>query len=171
MELESVGYGAGSRDPAGVPNLLRVWIGQPVASSRASQLLQLETNIDDMNPELYGYVLERLLAAGARDVWFTPIQMKKNRPATMLSALFSPEMEHAIVETVLRETSTLGVRVQPVYRHEADREIYSFASTLLSLSPEYDLCRELALRHNLPIQEVYRRIESEARAALKTRSE
>jgi hypothetical protein len=142
------------------------------------QLLLLETNIDDMSPELYSYVMERLFERGASDVWFTPIQMKKNRPAVMLSALAPPEVEGEIVETMLRETSTLGVRVQWVARHQSEREIIQFDSSLgrvkvkvkclqgkrVGLSPEFEDCRRLAQERGLPLQEVYRIVTAEASA-------
>ncbi|MBI4302126.1 MAG: nickel pincer cofactor biosynthesis protein LarC [Chloroflexi bacterium] len=176
MTLEQVGYGAGARDVANFPNLLRLWLGKEI--SPISELLLLETNIDDMNPELYGYVLESLLAQGANDVWFTPIQMKKNRPAVMLSVLALRQLEAALVETIMRETSTLGVRVREVQRHESQRDRVEFDSSLgpvvvkvkrlggkaFSVAPEYEDCRRLALEHGLPLQEVYRIVTAEAQA-------
>jgi len=163
-----------------LPNVLALWLGQQVASAGEPELLLIETNIDDMAPELYGYVLERLLAQGARDVWFTPIQMKKNRPATMLSVLAPTEVEGAMVETILRETSTFGLRIQDIRRHEAERQVLKFQSSLgqvavkvkrlggavLSLAPEFEDCRQLALEHGLPLQEVYRLVTAEANARL-----
>jgi hypothetical protein len=122
--------------------------------------------------------MERLFERGALDVWFTPIQMKKNRPAVMLSVLAPHELEGEIVETMLRETSTLGVRVQRVARHESQREIIRFESSLgevmvkvkrlqgrrVGLSPEFEDCRRLAQEHGLPLQEVYRIVIAEASA-------
>jgi uncharacterized protein (TIGR00299 family) protein len=179
MTLDKVGSGAGSRNPAGRPNVLRLWLGEELTASRNAVLL-VETNIDDMSAELLGYVQERLFAAGAADVWFTPVFMKKNRPATMLSLLCAVEREEAVVRVLLEETSTLGVRVREVRRHEAQRETFDFESSLgpacvkvkrLSgkkalVSPEYEACRQLALERNLPLAEVYRIVESEARAKL-----
>ena len=170
FRVEGIGYGAGSRELDTIPNLLRLWIGEQEVSQPRSDLLLVETNIDDMSPELYSYVLERLFAQGAYDVWFTPIQMKKNRPATMLSVLAPPEIEGKVVETILRETSTLGVRVQPIKRHESERQELKFKSSLgtvtvklkklgdanISVSPEYEDCRRLALEHNIPLQKIYR---------------
>ena len=139
-------------------------------------LLLLETNIDDMNPELYGYVMERLFLVGARDVWFTPIQMKKGRPAVMLSALSTSQDEDAVVRTILRETSSLGVRVREVRRHEAGREVRGVSTSLgtidvkvklisgqaVAVSPEYESCRRIALEKGIPLQEVYRIVTGEA---------
>ena len=127
-------------------------------------MLLVETNIDDMNPEIYGYVQEQLFAAGAADVWLQPVQMKKNRPGVMLSVLCDAEREDAIAYVLLRETSTLGVRVSPVSRHEAAREVLEFESSLgpaavkvkrlpgepPRVAPEYEACRRLAERHGPP---------------------
>jgi uncharacterized protein (DUF111 family) len=139
-------------------------------------MLQIETNIDDMNPEIFGYVQEKLFAAGAADVWFQPIQMKKNRPGVMLSVLCAVEREDAIARVLLRETSTLGVRVSPVSRHEAQREVLEFESSLGTaavkvkrlpgepprVAPEYEACRRIAESRGLPLAEVYRVVEREA---------
>jgi len=179
MTLDKVGCGAGSRNPAGRPNVLRLWLGEELAASRNAVLL-VETNIDDMSAELLGYVQERLFAAGAADVWFTPIFMKKNRPATMLSLLCAVEREETVVRVLLEETSTLGVRVREVRRHEAQRETFEFESSLgpacvkvkrlpgkkAQVSPEYEACRQLALERDLPLAEVYRTVEAEARSRL-----
>ena len=178
FSLHRIGYGVGARELATIPNVLPLWLGEMTEEER--QLMLFETNIDDMSPELYGYVLERLFERGAVDVWFTPIQMKKNRPAVMLSVLASAEVEGQIVETILRETSTLGVRVQRMARHESAREIVQFDSSLgqvmvkvkllhgvrIALSPEFEDCRRLAQKHGLPLQEVYRIITAEASAQL-----
>jgi len=178
FSLHRIGYGVGARELATIPNVLPLWLGEMTEEER--QLMLFETNIDDMSPGLYGYVLERLFERGAVDVWFTPIQMKKNRPAVMLSVLASAEVEGQIVETILRETSTLGVRVQRMARHESAREIVQFDSSLgqatvkvkllhgvrIALSPEFEDCRRLAQKHGLPLQEVYRIITAEASAQL-----
>lgn len=176
IHLERVGYGAGSRDLPTLPNLLCVWIGESHSPQEKKDLLLLETNIDDMIPELYGHVMERLFELGAKDVWFTPIQMKKNRPAVMLSVLASPEAEAKIVESILKETSTLGVRVRAVKRHESGREVLEFKSSLgkvavkakrmgnvyIGVAPEYEDCRRIALEKDMPLQDVYRIVASEA---------
>jgi uncharacterized protein (TIGR00299 family) protein len=179
MTLQRVGYGAGSRNTAGRPNVLRLWLGEPLPDT-GNAILLIETNIDDMSAELLGFVQERLFAAGAADVWFTPIQMKKNRPAIKLSLLCSVEREEGVTRILLEETSTLGVRVQEVRRHEAQRETFDFESSLgpaavkvkrlpgrkPQVSPEYEACRRLALAHGMPLAEVYRIVESEALAQL-----
>jgi pyridinium-3,5-bisthiocarboxylic acid mononucleotide nickel chelatase len=179
MHVSAVGYGAGGRDPEGWPNALRIWLGETIEPATPAMLL-VETNIDDMNPEIYGYVQEQLFAAGAADVWFQPIQMKKNRPGVMLSVLCSADREDAIAGVLLRETSTLGVRVSPVSRHEAQRESFEFESSLgraavkvkrlpgepPRVAPEYEACRRIAEACGLPLAEVYRVVEREALARI-----
>jgi uncharacterized protein (DUF111 family) len=143
-------------------------------------MLLIETNIDDMNPELYGYAQERLFEAGAADVWLVPIQMKKNRPGVLLSVLCPIEREDAVVGVLLRETSTLGVRVREISRHEAERETVEFESSLgpaavkvkrlpeqpLAVAPEYEACARLARASGLPLAEVYRIVQEEAQRHL-----
>ncbi len=177
LRLERIGYGIGGRDLGAFPNVLPLWLGQRAEEDGEGDLYLLETNIDDSSPEVLGYVMEKLLAGGARDAWFTPIQMKKNRPAVMVSALVTAGGRDGAIQTLLQETSTLGVRVQAIRRHEAEREEARFTSSLgearvkikrlpgqpPSFSPEYDDCRRLALEKSLPLPEVYRTIESEAR--------
>lgn len=178
LSLHCIGYGIGGREPVDIPNVLPLWLGEMIEYER--KLLLLETNIDDMSPELYGYIMERLFEQGALDVWFTPIQMKKNRPAVMLSALAPPDTEGQIVETLIRETSTLGVRVQQVERHHASQELVQIDSSLgrvgvkvkrlhgevVGISPEYEDCRLLAQKHDQPLQRVYRIVTTEASAKL-----
>jgi hypothetical protein len=174
MSLRATGYGAGARDIEGRPNVLRVWLGD--ALGRPAMMLLIETNIDDMNPEIYGYAQERLFEAGAADVWLQSIQMKKNRPGVLLSVLCAIEREDAVVATLLRETSTLGVRVREVSRHEAEREIVEFKSSLgpaaakvkrlpglpPTVAPEFEVCARLAVNSGLPLAEVYRIVQEEA---------
>jgi len=169
--IERVGYGAGTTDFPH-PNVLRLLLGTRL--ERAHDLLRetlslIETNIDDMNPEFYDYVLERALEAGALDVWLTAIGMKKNRPATQLSVLARKSEERALIDLVLRETTTLGVRVQTVQRQCLDREIREVTtafgvvrvklgmhgSQVLRAAPEYDDCKRLAATTGVPLREVY----------------
>ena len=185
MQVERIGYGVGTRDNPALPNVLRLWLGESadvasdVGSPRPTGRVQLlETNIDDMNPELYGYVAELLFAAGALDVWYTSIQMKKGRPGTLLAVLAAPDKAAQLAGLLLRETSTLGVRTRTLERWEAERSVVQFASSLgpaavkikrwqgdvLQVAPEYESCKALAEQSGLPLAEVYRRIESEARA-------
>lgn len=179
LVVDKVGYGLGSRDHPELPNALRLWLGH-TAEGPARELRLLQTNIDDMNPEIYGYLMEQLFSVGALDVWLTPIQMKKNRPGTILSALAPIDKEPDVAEWMLRETSTLGVRSQAFSRYEAGRRTQSFDTSLgsvtvkikelgghiVSFAPEYEDCRRLALDTGLPLQEIYRRIETEVRGRL-----
>ena len=179
MRIDNVGYGAGGRDPEGRPNVLRVWLGETGLDGRRMRVI--ETNIDDMTPELLAYAQESLMAAGAADVWFTPIQMKKNRPATMLSVLCREALEPVLVTLLLRETSTLGVRVRDVARYEAEREVFEFESSLgpatvkvkrlpgeaPRVAPEYEVCRLIARERGMALAEVYRVVASEAEALLR----
>jgi uncharacterized protein (TIGR00299 family) protein len=180
MRLLRTGYGAGTRDDPARPNMLRLWLGEAADQPAVgpSRLLLFECNIDDMNPELYDWAREQLVVAGAVDVWFTAIQMKKNRPGTLLSALAPPTCEGAVANVFLRETSTLGVRVREVWRHEAERRSFTFASSLgearakarilpdggVAAAPEYESCRALAEANGLPLIDVYRRLSAEAQA-------
>jgi uncharacterized protein (TIGR00299 family) protein len=176
MEVERVGYGLGDRESRHYPNVLALWIGREIGAKYATDLRLIETNIDDMSPELLAYVQERLFELGARDVWFTPIQMKKNRPATMLSALLPADLEAQAVTLVMRETSSLGVRVRPVARYEAEREVVEVNTSLgavrvkvkrldgtnFAVSPEYEECRRIALERGMPLQDVFRMVQAEA---------
>ena len=131
--------------------------------------MQLETNIDDMNPQLYPAVVEALFAAGAVDVWLTPIQMKKGRPGTLLAVLAPVDREGPLAEIVLRQTTTLGVRVHSVHRHEAGRESVQVATAYgpvdvkvkrvngeaISAAPEYESCRQLAQNAKVAVQDVF----------------
>jgi uncharacterized protein (DUF111 family) len=147
-------------------------------------MLQVETNVDDMNPEIVAYVQERLLAAGAADVWLTSVQMKKGRPGVMLSVLCPHEVEDRVVSFLLRETSTLGVRLREVRRREAEREVVEFESSLglaqvkvkrlpnelPRLAPEYEICRRLAETSGKPLAEVYRIVQADGQAYLAARA-
>jgi len=177
MTIEHTGYGAGNRDFPDWPNVLRVWIGERKSQLHSEEMVLLETNIDDMNPQIYGYLMEKLFNLGALDVWYTPVYMKKNRPGTVLGVLAQVTEEDLIVKTILEETSTLGVRSRRVTRHIARRESVEFDSSLgrihaklkyledkiISVSPEYDDCRRLAKEMKLPLKEVISRLETELR--------
>ena len=180
MTVTQAGYGLGSRDPRGYPNVVGLRVGEGDGVPGATTLSLVETNIDDMNPEAFPYVAERLFEMGARDVWLTPINMKKGRTGVMLAALVDPGLESQAVDLVLRETTTLGVRVSPVTRYEAERESITVKTSVgalsvkvkrlggrsVSLSPEYEDCRRIARKTGLPILDVYRIVESEAASQL-----
>ncbi|MCX6544523.1 MAG: nickel pincer cofactor biosynthesis protein LarC [Acidobacteria bacterium] len=171
--LARVGVGAGHRDAAW-PNVARLWIGEPLTTGG---LVQVDTNIDDMNPQLYGAVSERLFAAGAKDVWLTPVQMKKGRPGVVLSVIASASSEGAIADVVLRETTTLGVRVHRLTgRHEVRHEkrivdtLYGpigvkvkwLENTPIGATPEYEECAALARGRSASVKAV---VEAAAAAA------
>ncbi len=180
LNVQSVGYGLGARNPEEYPNALGLWIGQLEEDAPKGGLTLIETNLDDCTGEVMGYVQERLFGLGARDVWFTPIQMKKNRPATMISVIAPAEIERAAVNMIFRETTTLGVRVRPVSRYEAGREIRLVETSLgavsvkvkivegkaLSASPEYEDCRRIAVETGLPLQQVFMTVQCEAADAI-----
>jgi uncharacterized protein (DUF111 family) len=181
MRVEKVGIGAGGRDPADRPNVLRVWLGETEPAGKRMRLI--ETNIDDMSAELLAYAQEALLAHGAADVWFTSIQMKKSRPAVMVSVLCQEAHESDLVGILMRETTTLGVRVRDVSRYEAEREVFEFESSLgaaavkvkrlpgeeARVAPEYEVCRRIAQEKALPLAEVYRIVAAEAEQQLSGR--
>jgi uncharacterized protein (TIGR00299 family) protein len=169
MTLQRVGIGAGQRDLEW-PNVLRVLIGEPSASGDTH--VEIETNIDDMNPQLFGAVMGKLFASGALDVFFTPIYMKKNRPATRISVIGRQADEERLSQILLRETTTLGVRVKTVRRYEAGREVrhvmtrWGEAMVKIKLldgvavqaSPEYESCVLLAEAAGVPVAEVLQEV-------------
>ena len=174
LKLEQVGYGAGSRDLPGHPNLLRVYLGEPLIAAPAikERVLVLETHIDDMNPELYDSLMAGLFAGGALDVALAPIQMKKNRPGVRLTVIAPPAAREGLLERLFLDSTTLGVRVLEVERVAAHRrqetmdtpygplvvKIMEYGGHRRVL-PEYESCREMAEKHGLPLIEVYRLIE------------
>ena len=183
FNAERIGYGAGQRDPEGYANVVGLWIGEGRSrwgrggsGRRRPEVMELETNIDDSTGEVLGYVHERLMELGALDVWFTPIQMKKNRPATMLSVLVGRDLVDAAAEVILKETSTLGVRRRSVHRYEAERQIVNvdtslgvvsvklkrIGDTIAQAAPEYEACKKIGLETGLPIAEVMRIVVNEA---------
>ena len=181
--IDRIGVGLGAKDPKEFPNVLRVWTGEMVDHGlvpRQTDAVLLETNLDDVSGVVLGYAQEGLFEMGALDVWCTPMQMKKNRPGTVLSALVPPEMEAAAVDLILRETPTLGIRTRVVERHVADRAIVTVDTDLgpvsvkvkylggaaVGVAPEPDECRRIALERGIPFQEVYQRVTEEARRRL-----
>ncbi len=167
MRVEKISYGAGSRDHQGFPNVLRAMLGKK--EGEAQRVVLIETNIDDMNPELFGYVLEKLLAAGALEVYLTPVIMKKNRPGTLLTVMAQPEQVDGLAELIFAETSTIGLRVAEAGRRTLERENISvetrygpvpgkvsrLAGKIANFAPEYDECRRLAEKLGVPLKEIY----------------
>ncbi|MEO8974101.1 MAG: nickel pincer cofactor biosynthesis protein LarC [Ktedonobacteraceae bacterium] len=174
IAIERVGYGFG-RKKFPWPNCLRLCIGQPYGATGASNeadtdwVTVIETNIDNMSGELLGALMERLLASGALDVSYTPVQMKKNRPAIMLSVICSPENGDALAMLLLGETATLGVRIQQMQRLKAQRssrqidtplgpilvKIKRLGNRIISSAPEYEECQRIANGRGVPLIEVY----------------
>jgi uncharacterized protein (TIGR00299 family) protein len=173
MRVEAIGYGAGKRDLP-FPNVLRAVVGEAAGESGllCEEAVMLEANIDDLNPEIYGHVMERLFAAGALDVFFSPIQMKKNRPATLLQVLSAPKAEQALLAVIFRETTTLGVRrfsgqkLMLPRRHVTVSTAYGqsrvkvgeWDTEEINAAPEYEDCVELARRHGVPLKEIYQAV-------------
>lgn len=165
----AVGYGAGDRTFADRPNLLRILLGTSQEHARTEQLVMIETNVDDLNPELYDYVMERVFAAGARDAFLSSIHMKKNRPGILLQVLCDPATQERLSAIIFAETSTIGVRSYKVERVALRREskdvttIYGTVRVKMAYSPEgrvnvapeYEDCKRLAQERNIPLKEVY----------------
>jgi len=171
MSIEKIGYGAGSRDLEKAPNVLRAVIGEATrtADSESDSIAVIETNIDDMNPQLFGDVMERLLAAGALDVFLTPVQMKKNRPGTLLTVLCERNDTDALAEMLLTHTTSFGVRVYQAQRRKLAREIVTvktkfgeiqvkvgrLGDTIVSRSPEFESCKQAAAKFDVGVKDVY----------------
>lgn len=175
LRLRRIGYGAGHK-VFDWPNVARLWLGEEIEKSVVQTtreptelLVVIETNIDDMNPELFEPVQRRLFDAGALDVWTTAIGMKKSRPGTLLRVLAPPPVESALAAILLRETTTLGVRVHPVRRHVAERDATTVATPFgpvrvkvkrvegktVGAKPEFDDCQALAASTGMPLPAVY----------------
>lgn len=177
LTLSGIGAGAGDRDFGDVPNVLRVFCGE-AAPAEGDRVSVIESHIDDSTPEILGNLLELLLEAGALDAGFTPLQMKKNRPAVRLTVVAEPDETDRLCRLILRESSAIGVRWYPASRTKLDREEsvrqtslgpvrvkeLSAAGELLRITPEYDDCRRVAREQGLPLAEVYRIVEREAAA-------
>ncbi len=169
FSITRVGYGAGARALSDRPNVLRVCLGHPVAEVRHEQLLVLETNIDDLNPEWYEHVMGQLFAAGARDVFLSSVQMKKNRPGILLWVLCAPQDQGQLSDIIFNETSTLGIRSYPVDRLMLRREQKEIQTQYgpvkikiayqpngqVNCAPEYEDCKRLAQEKNIALKLVY----------------
>ena len=178
LTIKGVGYGAGARDLAMHPNVLRIVLG--TAEKVAMQgVVVVETCIDDMNPEIFGYLMERLFDDGALDVYWIPVFMKKNRPGTKIQVLCTDEHKDQIVHRILTETTSIGIRFYPVQRHVLDREQITIESRYGTIAikkvtlpdglqrwvPEYEDCRRIAAERNIPIRQVYEAIAKEVEAS------
>jgi uncharacterized protein (TIGR00299 family) protein len=171
MSVSAIGYGAGTADLEGQPNVMRIMIGEAAEKTVAGfdeEIAVVEANLDDMNPQIYGYFLEKALGAGALDVYTTPVQMKKNRPGTLLTVLCKPQDTNALISLIFAETTTFGARSYRAQRRVLPREwenvvtdygdvrmkISRVNGRILHVAPEYDDCRKLALEKNVPLQRV-----------------
>jgi pyridinium-3,5-bisthiocarboxylic acid mononucleotide nickel chelatase len=175
MKIRNVGYGAGMKDLP-VPNLLRVYIGEDEKSSGRETILSLETNIDDMNPEFYDHVIERLLSAGALDAYATPVIMKKTRPGTLLTVLAREDAADDIMKIIFEETTTAGIRYNKMERAFLDREtlrvatpygeigvkILSDSGRIVTMSPEFEDCRSAAKAQGVPLKLIYEEAKKSA---------
>jgi hypothetical protein len=171
MSVSAIGYGAGTADLEGQPNVLRLMIGESaekVVPGYDQEITVIEANLDDMNPQIYGYFQEKALTAGALDVFTTPVQMKKNRPGTLLTVLCRPGDVQALMSLIFAETTTFGVRTYSAQRRVLPRESVKVATKfgevrvklsrvnghVLHVTPEYDDCRKLAEEKKVPLQRV-----------------
>jgi pyridinium-3,5-bisthiocarboxylic acid mononucleotide nickel chelatase len=173
MAPTGIGYGAGRHEIDGRPNLLRIVIGEGVSRAAGEELL-VEANIDDMSPEHYDYLMEKLLAAGAHDVWLQPVIMKKSRPAVTLSLLCNEDQLDTLERFVFEESTTIGLRRLPVVRRKLTRrsktvqtsfgpvriKIAGEGGRVYTASPEYDDCRRLAEQQGVPLKTVYAAAEA-----------
>ncbi len=173
MKIVKSGYGAGTRDFPGHPNVVRLTIGESashaLAAKTASETITvLQANLDDLNPQVFGYVIDRLLEEGALDVFGVPVQMKKNRPGMLLTVLCKPEDANKLTQLIFTETTTLGVRRRDEMRQTLARrwesvstpwgdvriKIASMNGTVTNYAPEYEDCRRIAAEHHVPLKEV-----------------
>jgi uncharacterized protein (TIGR00299 family) protein len=169
MTVEKIGYGAGAKEFSDRPNVLRLVLGEDSAAWERDEMVVIETNIDDMNPEFYDYALDRLFAAGARDVSLSPIQMKKNRPATLLRIIAEPALREKLAGIIFRETSTIGLRYYPVKRvtlkRAAARVKTKFGTIKVKViaapdgtkrsTPEYEDLKRIAAAKRIPLKILY----------------
>jgi hypothetical protein len=169
MKVEKIGYGTGQKEFLSRPNLFRIILGADNPAWRQEEMLVVETNIDDMNPQFYDHVIDRLFDAGAREVFLAPIQMKKNRPATLLTVICEPLRRERIAKIIFQETSTIGMRYYLVSRMILDRESKKVKTrfgevTVKTIeqpngarrsSPEYDDLKRIAAAKKIPIKQLY----------------
>lgn len=175
MKIEKIGYGAGEKEFS-IPNLLRVSIGEKILNDEnikddyiSDEAMLIETNIDDMNPEFYDYIMDKLFSQGALDVFLTPIQMKKNRPSHMLSIIVYEQDLKEILEVLFSESTTLGVRLREIKRLRLAQQNFIaetkygkirvkvgiFKGEIKNIAPEYEDCKKMAKQHQVPLKEIY----------------
>jgi hypothetical protein len=172
MTTQKIGYGAGAAELDAQPNVLRLFVGESAPKETAARwdevVAVIETNVDDMNPQIYGYFVERALAEGALDVFAAPVQMKKNRPGQLLTILCEPARVNALVDLVFRETTTIGIRTWEARRRCLDRQMVSVQTPhgavrmkvsrlnghVLNAAPEFEDCQRIAAERGLPLKQV-----------------
>jgi len=168
MRVTRVGYGAGDRELAETPNVVRVFVGEADPAAAATRVSVLACEIDDMNPQIFGAVMDRLYAAGALEVFYQPVQMKKNRPGTLMTVVSAPDKRDLLADVMFRETTTIGVRYQEMSRLCLDREVVPIATIygvvrfkvarkdgeVLNAQPEFDDVARAAAEHGVPIKMV-----------------
>ncbi|MGV8075183.1 MAG: nickel pincer cofactor biosynthesis protein LarC [Syntrophobacteraceae bacterium] len=176
MTLDRIGYGAGTAERA-IPNLLRIFIGEAgyeSAGYEAEQTAVIETNIDDMNPQVYGYLIEQILDLGALDVFLSPVQMKKNRPGILFTVLCKPHMVEKFSDFLLRETTAIGIRWRVENRFIAHRSVREVETPygivrckvaeskngIINIAPEYEDCKRIALERHIPLKEVMEKVKA-----------
>jgi len=174
ITIDRVGYGIGHKESDELPNVLRVFLGEITEENGLSAEIMHECNIDDMNPEWYDHLMEELFRAGAKEVFFTPVMMKKNRPAVKISVLASPGLSEAIKSMIYTNTTTLGIRSYSVTKDALERKFIPVDTEwgkvtikasyhrgrLLHAKPEYEECRRIAHEFGLPLKEVYQTINT-----------
>lgn len=170
MRMEAIGYGAGDRDPKGTPNVLRILRGERADASVGldDRVVKIECEIDDMNPQLFGPLMDGLLAAGALDVFYTPVQMKKSRPGTLITVIAPTDRRHPLTDLLFKESTTIGVRYEEMSRTCLDRATETVTTPYgdvrfkiarrngqeLNASPEFDDCARLAAEHGVSVKAV-----------------
>jgi uncharacterized protein (TIGR00299 family) protein len=180
MTVDAVGYGAGTMELPGTPNVLRCLVGIPAEETSTGSIVQLETTIDDMSPQLYEPLMERLFAAGALDVFMSPVLMKKSRPGIVLTVLCEPHVRSSMSRLVFEETTSIGVRWDVRERATLAREMVSCQTTygavpvkvsrldgaVVTVTPEFDAVARIARDRSLPVREVLEQARADARRSL-----
>ncbi len=168
MRVRKIGYGAGSRNFEDTPNVLRVLLGESERSAAAQTVVVIECEIDDMNPQIFGVLMDRLLGDGALDVFYTPVQMKKNRPGTLLTIVAPPELRERLTSVVFTETTSIGVRYREMTRECLERETVTVnipagpvrvkiarrLGEVVNAAPEFEDCARLARERGVPLKDV-----------------
>jgi hypothetical protein len=168
LNIQNIGYGVGGKEFKEQPNLLRAVLGEKGSDFEREGLIVLETNIDDMNPQVYDYLVERLLDMGALDVFLVPVQMKKNRPGVLLKVLTCEEKSEALAKIIFDESTTLGIRSYRIERLQLPREIKEVETPygtvkvkvavkegkVYNIQPEYEACKKIAKKKGIPLRTV-----------------